>query len=136
MKLKSILVKGPVDKTLTYKLCHCDPSVKRGLWEIAISSVSFYFTSDTNKLVRLSSNYVLGQEANEKGEIVTVSSTLSVVLCSGKKGTRTSLQLPSQNFFEINALHDVLELDFTNAYSGKSIKGANAYVFLLLRQKA
>ncbi len=74
MRLKSILVRGPVDKTIKYKLCHSDPSVKRGLWEIAISSVSFYFTASTDKLLKLSSNCVLGQEANEEGEIRTVSS--------------------------------------------------------------
>ncbi len=136
MKLKSILVKGPVDKKLTYKLCQSDPAVKRGVWEIAVSSVSFYFTSDMDRVVTVSSNCVETQETNDKGHNEVISSVLSVVLCSGKKKTRETILLPSQNFFELNSLHDNLEIYIRSVFSGQFVKGANAYVLLLLRKKA
>ncbi len=128
MKLKSVLLHGPVSKKLSYKLCLSDPSIRRGIWEIAIASVSFYFSSDVNRIVSLKSNIVQDQEFSDKrGQLEAISVVLSVMTCSGKKGSSKTIYMTNQNFFEINALHDSLDLSFQNIKTGNKIKGAVAF---------
>jgi hypothetical protein len=138
MKLKSVLVKGQIEKPLQYRLCHADPSMRRGVWEMAISSVSFKFTSRVSKSMTLSSNFVQDQKINSKGALHTSPSVLAVLSVFGNKNSSKTIGFKDRDFFEIT-VSDTLELNFaelTDDETVKEVKGAKAFVLLLFRQKA
>ncbi len=136
MKLKSVIVKGPINKTLSYKLCQADPSIKVGVWEVAVASVCFFFTAETSHIVTLTTNYVQSQEVSDKGENVIAPTVLTVVDCFGTKNTKKIIGQQNLFFFEISNVYDKLELEFKDVQTGQTISGADAVVYLLYRQIA
>jgi hypothetical protein len=136
MKLKSVLVSGNIEKPLRYKLCQANPMIRRGVWEMAIASVSFKLTARLSKSMTLTSNYVQDQSVNDKGALETASSVLAVLSVSGNKNTSKTIGFKARDFFEITVHQDILELNFEDLFTKENVKGAKAFVLLLLRQKA
>lgn len=140
MKLKSILVQGPINKPLSYKLGQADPSVLKGVWEMAIASVSYKLTKEISKTFIISSNFVqdraVVEEGSNKGTLQEISSVLAVATISGKPNYIGTIGIKGRDFFEINSVSSILELRILDAETLKEVEGATARVLVVLRQKA
>ncbi len=135
MRTKSVLVSGPADKDLKYKLGQADPAIKRGVWEVAVHSVTFHFTSKVSSVVTLSTNYAQDHSIDESGQRLLEPTTLAMNLCNGKPASKLLSRSYVLTYFEVNSVSDTLEVYIRDLVTKEPLKGVNAYVLLMFRKK-
>ncbi len=135
MRTKSVLVSGPADKGIKYKLGQADPAIKRGVWEVAVHSLTFYFTAKVSSVVTVSTNYSQDHIVNESGERCLEPTILTMNLCSGKPGSKLLTRSYIPIFFEVNSVSDTLEVFIKDVATKEPVKDVTAYVLLMFRKK-
>ena len=108
--LKSVLLKGTIDQSLKYPLGLVH-EITEGDWQIALSTISFKFHAKTQhepdiprRVLKITSNYVMTHDVNERNEIIYTPAVLSTIFYGGKHGTETTIGFKNQNFFQVNKL--------------------------------
>ena len=125
MKIKTVLLKGPMEETLTYKLCLADPSLRQGTWEMGLTICSYEVKEGVvNNIVTVSSNYVREQQVNENGDRVLAPSVLATFACSGTKGKKYAMGFRPETFLEVTTVEEVLELYIRDINTGMPIPRA------------
>ncbi len=140
MALKSILLKGNVGKTLTYPV----PSVlniREGEWQIGLSNVSFIYDSAEQHpsriprvILKITSNYVLTQDINERGEVITVPACLSVVRHGGNHGSSTTIGFKNRDYYNVNNAEKELIISFKTVDTDKFTTGSNVFLLVVFKR--
>ncbi len=133
--LKGYLLKGPLQSEVSLPVGRFE-DITEGVWEIGLSSISFAYTSTSNRttLLRISSNFVMGKELSLSGEIKAVQTPMNMVLIRATSGGRGIVGFRQVNFFEVNNAQQHLSFTVNDAETGDSVHGANIILHVLLRR--
>ena len=138
--LKTVLLKGVINKTLTFPLTSTQ-NVREGEWQISLCNVSFLYNSKEEHpakipraVLKITSNYVLDKDINERGEVVTVPAILSVVKFGANHGSIATIGFKNRDFFTINNTEQDLVLKFETVDTETFVSGASVFLLVALRR--
>ncbi len=138
--LKSVLLKGTINQTLVYPLTLVQ-NVREGEWQIALNNVSFMYQSEQQHpepiprvVLKITSNYVMTQDVNERNEIVTVPAVLSALRYGGSHGQCSTIGFKNVYFYTINNVEQNLIIKFETIDTGRFTTGAEVFLLILLRR--
>ncbi len=138
--LKTVLLKGNIGKTLTYPLS-LTQNIREGEWEIGLCNVSFLYNSKQEHpaniprtVLKISSNYVLTQDINERGEVTTVPAILSVVKYGANHGSIATIGFKNRDYFRVNQPDQDLIISFQTIDTEEFVTGANVFLLVALRR--
>lgn len=92
MPKRTIFLQGNVHEKIK---CRILEAVKQGVWQMAISSITFSFSATVDTVLILESNFIQANEILPSGEQYRGPMKLSVVQCLGSNGTNRTIGLKS-----------------------------------------
>jgi hypothetical protein len=111
--LKSVILKGDLGETISYKLCPAT-EFSEGVWTIALNSITY--TSLSSIKVKdnfsISCNLVKGQKISKSNEVESYDQPLTSFLFESEK-KKDTIYL-NKNWFQINAVSNELKFILTN----------------------
>ncbi len=136
----SLLLKGSINETLRYPVSQLY-NINEGEWQICLVSVSFlYYTKEQHpsaiprEVLKITSNYVMTQDINERSEKITVPATLAVLKYGANYGTKSTIGFKSQVYFTINNPEQDLVVRLQTIDTSQDTTGASVFLFLLLKR--
>jgi hypothetical protein len=134
MKLKTLVLEGPLTSTLKYRLASVEP-ITQGSWQIAISSVSFVFQKAADLIVDIETNFVQQRRLLNTGVIFSGPAKLHVLHCSGKANTSQTVLLPTRDWFDVTNADNFFEINIAHAMAGHALPATvHVTVLVLLRR--
>ncbi len=140
MSLHSILLKGAIGQTLTYPVMSV-LNIREGEWQIGLSSVSFLYNSAEEHpariprvVLKITSNYVLTQDINERGEVITAPACLSVVRYGGNHGTVSTIGFKHRDMFRVNSAEQDLIVSFDTIDTNTFTSGSHVFLLVILKR--
>ncbi len=137
--LRSILLKGSIDQTLTYPVGSI-VKIYEGEWQLALSTISFLYDKKekTNPIPReiltLTTNFIMAEDINERSEVILAPAILSMVKFGAANNAKSTIGFRNQNFFKVNNPQQELQLDLKTVDTKKTTEGASVFILLLLRR--
>lgn len=136
----SILLKGSINETLRYPLAQVY-NINEGEWQICLVSVSFLYHSKQahplpipREILKISANYVLTQDVNERSEKIMVPAVLAVLQYGGNHGSKSTIGFKSQVYFTVNNPEQDLIININTIDTSQDTTGSSVFLFLLLRR--
>ena len=116
-------------------------NIREGEWQMGLSNVSFLYNSEEQHpdriprvVLKIESNYVLTQDINERGEVITVPAILSVVRHGGNHGTSTTIGFKNRDFYCINSAEQDLVISFKTVDTDQFTSGSNVFLLLVFKR--
>ncbi len=138
--LKPILLRGTIDQTLKYPLGQIE-NIQEGEWQLSLISVSFIYNKRNEhpadiprKILKISSNYILTSDINERSEKITVQAPLAVVRYGAAHGTVATIGFRSQLNYPINNPEQELVIKFTTVDTNMTTSGASVFLYGALKR--
>ncbi len=138
--IKTVLLKGSINQTLTYPISMTH-NIREGEWHIGLCNVSFLYHSKEQHpqpiprvILKISSNCVLTQDINERGEVTTVPAVLSVVRYGGNHGTIATVGFKNRDYFCINNAEQELVIKLETVDTDKFTSGASVFLLVVLKR--
>ncbi len=128
----SFILKGDISEDLLFPVGSL-ANITEGQWRLAINSLGFtYYENVSSVFVTVSSNYVTGQTINEKQELLSIQTPLSMMLLFGSQNSKKIIGLKNRDYFLITDAQHLLKIRFRKTKTNEPISGITvvAHVFL------
>lgn len=132
--IKSVLLKGRIHQTLTYKLCP-GTEFSEGIWNLSLVSLTYSLIDSqlTNKEVfSISCNQVKGQKISTSNQIENYDQPLATFLLDHKVKTKTFYF--DKMWFHLNAISNELKFSFENETNERFSYDAEIYLQVIFQR--
>ena len=138
--LKPIVLRGTIDQTLKYPLGQIE-NIQEGEWQLSLISVSFIYDNKNKhpaeiprKVLKVTSNYVLTTDINERSEKITVQAPLAVLRYGAAHASVATIGFRSQLCYTINNPEQELSIKFITIDTNTMTSGASVFLYLVLKR--
>ncbi len=138
--LKSVLLKGVINQTLTYPLSLVLP-IREGEWHISLASVSLQYHSKAQHpapiprtILKVTSNYVTTQDVNSRNEVIASPAILSVFRIGGEHDACTTIGFRNRDFFTVNSAEPNLKINLQTVNTNEYTTGADVFLLVVLKR--
>ncbi len=140
-KMRSILLKGTIEETLTYPMSLVE-NILEGEWQLALSTISFLYNEKDEEnpkeipreVLKVTANYVMGQDVNEFKEVTYSPLVLSTVRYGAAHGSKSTIGFKNQNFFRVNNPQQELSISLKTIDTDMMTEGSIVFLLILLRR--
>ena len=132
--IKSVLLKGRLQRNLTYKLC---PGMEfsEGLWNLSLVSFTYSLIDSqltTREVFSISYNQVKGQKISNSNEIENYDQPLNTFVLDHK--VKTKVIYFEKLWFHINAVSNELKFSFQNETNERFVYDSEIYLQVIFQR--
>ncbi len=133
-KIYAIALRGDIGERICFDI-GAVIGISEGVWNIALSSVSFSHTeTHGTDILSVRCNQVTQKSLNEKGELARENTILNMIAVARTAGVKNIIGFKQRDYFEINNAQHELFFELRDELEGKQLRGSLVIVHALLRR--